>query len=115
MEKTVQISLLFDFYGELLTDKQQRTVDLYHNDNLSLGEIAELEGISRQAVRDTLLRAEAVLTETEEKTHLMERYRSLLSEIDSAQALVRTLHGKQGAELESGLNRLNDHLEAMKL
>ena len=68
MDKTVYISLLFDFYGELLTEKQKEYVDLYFNDNLSLSEIAENDGISRQGVRDILVRAEATLTETEKKT-----------------------------------------------
>ncbi len=51
MEKTVYMSMLFDFYGELLTDKQKEYFGLYYNENLSLGEIAEIEGISRQGVR----------------------------------------------------------------
>ena len=56
MEKTVYMSMLFDFYGELLTDKQKEYFGLYYNENLSLGEIAEIEGISRQGVRDNITR-----------------------------------------------------------
>ena len=115
MEKTVQISLLNDFYGELLTEKQRRTVDLYHNDNLSLGEIAGLEGITRQAVRDTLLRAETILTETEKKTHLVARYRALLAEIESAQKLLRAIRSGEESDLAAGLAGLDEALEAMKL
>ncbi len=88
MEKAVYISLLLDFYGELLTEKQREYADLYFNENLSLGEIAENDGISRQAVRDSLLRAEAALLETERKTGLVERHTKLQAQIGEAEALL---------------------------
>lgn len=66
--------LLFDFYGELLTEKQREVFDLYYNEDLSLAEIAEGAGISRQGVRDNIVRAEKALTEIEEKTGLVERF-----------------------------------------
>jgi len=59
-------ALLYDTYGSLLTEKQQLCWDLRYNQDLSLGEIGELEGISRQAVRDNLMRAEAQLRELED-------------------------------------------------
>lgn len=48
MAKNLEISLLFDFYGDMLTEKQRDVVELYYNDDLSLSEIAENEGITRQ-------------------------------------------------------------------
>ena len=63
-----EMSLLFDFYGETLTEKQRMLFDLYYNQDLSLGEIAENEGISRQGVHDTIARAEGALLSLE--THL---------------------------------------------
>ena len=54
MAKNLEIALLFDFYGEMLTDKQRDVVELYYNDDLSLSEIAENEGITRQGVRDSI-------------------------------------------------------------
>ena len=56
------MTLLFDCYGGLLTDKQRELFDLHYNQDLSLGEIAENEGISRQGVHDAIGRAEAALT-----------------------------------------------------
>ena len=53
--------MLYDFYGELLTDRQKEFFDYYYNDDLSLSEIAENAGISRQGVRDVIVRAEAIM------------------------------------------------------
>lgn len=91
MEKAIYLSLLLDFYGELLTEKQREYADLYYNENLSLSEIAENDGISRQAVRDTLLRAEAALRETEARTGLAERHTKLLAQIGEAEALLEQM------------------------
>ena len=62
MESIEKISLLYDFYGGLLTEKQRQVMELYHEENLSLAEIAEEFGISRQGVHDTLKKAEHLLT-----------------------------------------------------
>ncbi len=74
MEDTVWRAMLFDFYGELLTDKQREYFDLHYNEDLSLAEIALLEGISRQGVWDIIRRAETSLRETEKKTGLVLRF-----------------------------------------
>ena len=60
-----RMTMLFDFYGELLTDRQKEFFDLYYNEDLSLAEIAENYGISRQGVRDVIVRAEAVMRSRE--------------------------------------------------
>jgi predicted DNA-binding protein YlxM (UPF0122 family) len=72
--KSFEMALLFDFYGEILTDKQKEFFDLYYNEDLSLGEIAENEGITRQGVHDVIHRAELTLTEMEDKLGLVARY-----------------------------------------
>ena len=59
VEETFELTLLFDYYGDLLTQKQRSCFDLHYNQDLSLGEIAQEVGISRQGVHDTLTRAEA--------------------------------------------------------
>ena len=61
MEKKIELSMLLDLYKGLLTDKQAETMELYYNEDLSLSEIAENMGITRQGVRDALVKAEAAL------------------------------------------------------
>ena len=77
MGKNLEISLLLDFYGEMLTEKQRDMVDYYYNDDLSLSEIAENEGITRQGVRDAIKRAEAQMLEMEERLGLARRFRKI--------------------------------------
>ena len=82
-----RMAMLFDFYGDLLTDRQKEFYDLYYNEDLSLAEIAESYGISRQGVRDVIVRAEAAMTEIEDKTHIIRRYfqtRGQIEAIDQA-------------------------------
>ena len=73
MDDTFLRTMLFDFYGDLLTEKQRECYDLHFNQDLSLQEIAEQYGASRQAVWDLVRRAEGVLREIEEKTGLVAR------------------------------------------
>ncbi len=72
MDKNIKLSMLLEVYGKLLTPKQYDAVDFYYNQNLSLGEIAENEGITRQGVRKNLLEGEKNLLEFEEKLHFLE-------------------------------------------
>lgn len=74
MDKNTEISLLFDFYGQLLSVKQYEAVSLYYNDDLSLSETAEVMGITRQGVRDLVKRSEAELYEYEQKLGLYKRF-----------------------------------------
>ena len=75
MDQTVEWSLLLDFYGELLTSRQRELCELSFNQDLSLSEIAENTGVSRQAVHDALRRAESALVEFEAKTGCVARAR----------------------------------------
>lgn len=83
MSKNFQIAELLDLYGMLLTDKQRETVEFYYNDDLSLGEIAENTGISRQGVRDSIKRSESILYEAEEKLGLMQRAKEQQTILDT--------------------------------
>ena len=67
MDKNVEIALLLDFYGNMLTERQREIMNLYYEDNLSLSEIAEELNISKQGVSDSLKRSEKVLYDTESK------------------------------------------------
>lgn len=74
IDKITQASLLYDFYGQLLTRRKQQVMELYHEENLSLAEIAEEFGVSRAAVHDSLKSAEKALAEYEEKLGLVARF-----------------------------------------
>ena len=76
-----RMAMLYDFYGDVLTERQKEFYDLYYNEDLSLGEIAENYGITRQGVRDVIVRAEAVLTELEDKTGLIKRFHTMHSQL----------------------------------
>lgn len=74
MANDIRITILYDFYGEMLTQKQRDFLNFYYNDDLSLAEIAENEGITRQGVRDAIKRAEAQLYDMEEKLGFVEKF-----------------------------------------
>ena len=81
MAKNLEISFLLDFYGEMLTEKQREVIEFYYNDDLSLAEIADNAGITRQGVRDSIKRAEAQLLEMEERLGLAKRFRKVQEEL----------------------------------
>ena len=87
MDRLIELGQLFDYYGAFLTERQRGLVEAYANDNLSLGEIAEQEGISRQGVHDTISRTEAILRGMEEATGCLrqaEALRRLCAEVEAA-------------------------------
>jgi len=89
MDNTTMRTMLLDFYGDLLTEKQREYFDLHYNSDLSLYEIAEQSGVSRQAVWDIIRRAEQSLRDYESKTGLVARAvrrREILSEVESIAA-----------------------------
>ena len=77
MPKNMEIIWLFDFYGDMLTDKQRQVVELYYEEDLSLAEIAENQNITRQGVRDSIKRAEAQMMEMEDRLHLAARFKGM--------------------------------------
>ena len=82
---TYYMTMLYDFYGNLLTDKQKDLFDLYYNEDLSLSEIADNIGITRQGVRDGIMRSELLLRNTEDKLGLVKRYSNIQVSLDSIQ------------------------------
>ncbi|MBO5784195.1 MAG: YlxM family DNA-binding protein [Clostridia bacterium] len=86
MEKNLQIGLLCDFYGKMLTEKQLSAIIMYYDDDLSLAEIAVQTGITRQGVRDCIKKGEAILLEMEEKLGLAEKFTRLREGMDEIRA-----------------------------
>lgn len=74
MDKNIEIGMLLDFYGQLLTDRQQEILNLYFENDLSLAEISEDLGITRQGVHDNIKRAEKSLYEYEERLGIVNKF-----------------------------------------
>ena len=91
MAKNLDIVLLADYYGEMLTENQRKFIEYYYNDDLSLSEIAQNEGITRQGVRDAVKRAETQLYDMEKKLGIAERSRrvneALSAIVESTEAI----------------------------
>lgn len=111
------MALLFDFYGDMLTDRQKEFYDLYYNEDLSLAEIAENYGITRQGVRDVIVRAEAILSELEDKTGLIRRFHAMRSQLDQVIKTADELLGHASQYNDERLNalvcRIRDAAETM--
>lgn len=113
MPKDMEIAWLFDFYGDMLTEKQRQVVELYYEEDLSLAEIAENQSITRQGVRDSLKRAEAQMREMEERLQLAGRFREMREGFDAicqAAQTVRTVNEQSGnvREIDDCAGRIID-------
>jgi predicted DNA-binding protein YlxM (UPF0122 family) len=82
---SARMSLLFDYYGKLISERQQTVFGLYHEDNYSLGEIARELGISKQGVHDALKKAEAALNRYEAELELAAKQEAYLKALRSAE------------------------------
>ena len=85
IEQTIKIAALYDFYGVLLTERQQKCIEMHYLDDFSLAEVAEQLEVSRQAVHDILKRSVQAMQELEQKLGLVRKYQEeekLLIEID---------------------------------
>lgn len=87
MEKIVRQSLLFDFYGELLTKHQKQIYSDYVNDDIGISEIALEKGISRQGVHDLIKRCDTLLEGYEQKLHLLDKFISIKQKANSIKDL----------------------------
>ena len=118
IESIEKNSLLYDFYGQLLSSRQQEVMALYHEENLSLSEIAAEFGISRQAVHDTLKKAEQALTEYEDKLGLVERFESskrVIAGIDEKiDELILLISGQATAPSAEAAGSADSNIEIVK-
>ena len=104
-EKDLEIAFLLDFYGEVLSERKRTVLNFYYNDDLSLSEIADEIGISRQGVRDLIKKAEEELCFLEEKLGLAKRFQKTQ---EVASRLVRML---EASKAEPSLCQLAAELE----
>ena len=91
MERNVEIGLLFSIYRNMLTDRQVESVDLYYNEDLSLAEISEHMGITRQGVRDNIKRAEHTLFDVEERLGLARRFLRIKEDLNRIDDIIREI------------------------
>lgn len=91
MDKNVQIGLLFSFYRNMLTDRQTECIDLYYNEDLSLAEISEHLGITRQGVRDNIKRAEHTMYDTEERLGLVSKFLGIKEKLEKIDDSIRDI------------------------
>lgn len=91
MAKDLNITILLDVYGQLLTEKQRFAIDMYYNEDLSLAEIADEIDISRQGVRDSIKQGEKHLLEYEQQLGVVRRFQNISSHLDRLNNLLRGL------------------------
>lgn len=103
---SLELTLLFDFYGDILTEKQHEIFDLYYNEDLSLAEIAEHLDITRQGVRDSIVRSEEILRNFEAKLGLAEKFGKLSEDVKSI------VSSAERIKLINSTNYRNNELDA---
>ncbi len=108
-----EMAMLFDFYSEVLTPRQREFFDLYHNEDLSLGEIAQNSGITRQGVRDVIVRAENILADLEEKTGIISRFHTMQGQIQQLEALANSLNTYANKQGDGHLATLSQEISAL--
>ena len=101
MDKKLITSLLLDFYGQLLSEKQFEIMDYYYNDDLSLREISEIVGITRQGVHDTIKRGEQFLDELETKLGLYNKWQNVEAQLKIIEVAVTDIHSENNLECHS--------------
>ena len=98
IEKKTNIALLYDFYSAMLSERQSEIMQLYYGDDLSLSEVAEITGITRQGVRDAIKKSENILVDCEEKLGLYERHRTQQKTIKEVVAGLKKAESKEEIE-----------------
>lgn len=106
LEKTNRINLLFDFYQQLLTDKQRTFLMKYYHDDYSLGEIADEYAISRQAVYEHIKRAQTMLLEYEDKLQLLAKHERRIQQVTQIEQALDEMDHRRAEQIK----RLLQHL-----
>ncbi|MCR4934473.1 MAG: DNA-binding protein [Lachnospiraceae bacterium] len=106
MDKIIERGLLFDFYGELLTNHQQKIYSEAVFNDLSLSELSEEEGISRQGIHDLIKRCDKSLQEYEDKLGLIKRFQQIKTEIENIEAIIESNKNLDDASKQELKSRL---------
>ena len=110
IDDVIQTSLLYDFYGSLLTDRQREVMELYYGENLSLSEIAAEFSISRQGVHDNVKRCNKILSDYEEKLHLVEKFVNIKEKIHRIHGLAKNCESISKEELVSEVEHISQEI-----
>lgn len=114
MAKNMEMTFLFDFYGDMLTAKQRDMMELYYDNDLSLSEIAENEGITRQGVRDSIKRAESQLLDMEERLGLVKRFRTMRAQLEEIARVAQEIQElNRSASFSHEIEERADHIAAL--
>lgn len=113
-EEIVKISMLLEIYGNLLTTKQYNSINMYYNDDFSLSEIAEEEGISRQAVRDNITNAKEKLFNFEEKLKIYEKQSFNNKLINDCLTKIKKTNLSEISDLKNTLKGIEENLNSLK-
>ncbi len=100
MSKNLNMSLLLDFYGDILSDRQREAMELFYNGDYSLAEISEIIGITRQGVRDRLVKSEKIITELEGKLGLAKRFGNVTKDIDYIITRLTCISASEGIKVD---------------
>ena len=109
-----EMAMLFDYYGSMLTDKQRHCFDMRYNQDLSLGEIAETMGVSRQAVNDNLSRTEALLRRMEENIGCVKRYKLARMAVEEIRTAATVLDTSSDPAAQAAGKRIIAAIEAIE-
>ena len=116
--KDYEIAMLLDFYGELLTEKQAKAMELYYNEDLSLAEIAEPLSISRQGVRDSIKRGEKQLIDLENTLGLLKRFKEIERDVVDIEEMFTELKTYidtyiHSEKLSSAVSEISDKIKSI--
>ena len=110
MDKILEQSLLYDFYGELLNEHQRRIYEDFVFNDLSLGEIAGEEGISRQGVADMIKRCNKKLADYEQKLHLVRKFLSVKKDVETIHTLTEEFHESKDEQLMERIAAISNQI-----
>ena len=110
MEKFVEKTLLYDFYGELLTKKQREIYESVILEDYSLSEVAEDMGISRQGVHDMIKRCTKALEGYEEKLHLYEKFQNAKNKVERIHTLTKEFHQNQNEAIMEEIEQISNQI-----